>query len=295
MEKFILRIFRALMYRSKFADRISALESRTQLLEIWNFDLNLMKINYEKLLRLLQLHKVNEISLLRIGSKYDGGYVLANSFEDIKFVVSLGVGSNVESEIHFADLNKKVFLFDGTIKKLPRNHKNFQFDGVNVYGINPGPNSNVQWKSVNRILIDIFEDINSSNQEILSDTKADGLLMIDIEGSEYDVLLDLKREYLSRFQQVTIEFHNLHRELRENQDRLVRCLRKLSQSHMLIAAHGNNFGGCLSLDGQDYPDVLELSWLKKGIGTFAKVPNSLLGISSNPNNPRSRELQLEWR
>jgi hypothetical protein len=295
MEKFILRIFRALMYRSKFADRISALEMRAQLLEIWNFDLNLMKINYEKFLKRLQLHKVNEIPLLRIGSKYDGGYVLANSFEGIKFVVSLGVGSNVESEIYFADLNKKIFLFDGTIKKLPRKHENFQYERVNVYGINPGPNSSVQWKSFNKVLNDIFEDIKSAYQESVSNTKADAVLMIDIEGSEYDVLLDLKREYLSRFQQVTIEFHNLHRELRENQNRLERCLSKLNHSHMLIAAHGNNFGGYLSLDGQDYPDVLELSWLKKGIGTFAKVPNSLLGISSNPNNPRNRELQLEWR
>lgn len=295
MEKFVLRIFRALMYRSKFADRISALETRTQLLEIWNFDLNLMKINYEKVLKLLQLHKVNEIPLLRIGSKNDGGYVLANSFESIEFVVSLGVGSNVESEIYFADLNKKVYLFDGTIKKLPRKHENFRWESVNVYGKNPGPNSSVEWKSFNEVLIEVFEDINLPIRKKTLDSKADAVLMMDIEGSEYDVLLNLKSEYLSRFQQVSIEFHSVHRELRENQDRLERCLSKLNQSHILIAAHGNNFGGYVSLNGQDYPDVLELSWLKKGVGTFAKVPNSLLGNLSNPNNPRNRELQLEWR
>ena len=65
----------------------------------------------------------------RIGPKKDGGYILLDQVSNkTDYLYSFGVENNIDFEIDFYSRYrpKKIFLFDHTIKKLPKKTK-FKF------------------------------------------------------------------------------------------------------------------------------------------------------------------------
>jgi hypothetical protein len=290
--KFLLRIFKVLMFRSSFADRVRELELWQQIMVLWGLDINYMRKSWTKFLGNLQLMECNELPLVRMGSRADGGYLLANDFVNTRIVISLGVGKNVDAEMEFAKLGIKVLLFDGTISRLPRKHKNFEFYALNVYGNEADATDSFKSITIN----DLLEETLEGQKRFDPNDKHGGnaLIMIDIEGSEYEVLKSVKPSFMMCFQQITIEFHDIHRELLRHDKRIHYVLNKLRKTHHLVDIHGNNFGGFVTIGNQDFPDVLETTWINKNLGTFRKAQNSLSDSTSMPNNPRRRELKLEW-
>lgn len=291
MMKILLRVFQSLLFRSSYADRIRELELAFALSTLWDFDLQGMTIRYHRLLSKLQLYHCLDFVLTRVGSKYDGGYVLCSNFENVSSVLSLGIGGNSDLEIHFAKLGKRVTGYDGTIEQPPSRHPNFSFVKSNVYG-----NLSTQVSSDLSVHIDdvIADHFGLSLNSVDSDRISDAVLKIDVEGHEYGVILAMKEQHLKRFQQVAIEFHNIHSELRNNQDLLHECFDKLLETHVLISIHANNFGGCIKYGKAEYPDVIETTWMRRNCATFVKGKNSFAGESISPNNPRRPEITLEW-
>jgi hypothetical protein len=223
------------------------------------------------------------------GNKYDS--VLANDFDSNKKVISLGVGKNIDLELYFAKLGLVVFLCDGTISRLPVQHKNFYFINKNVYGEQTdggGVNSlesNPHTISINELFSEIKEKYIHSNEHIL---------LIDIEGSEYDVLEKIKLEYLLSCRQITIEFHGVFEKLKSSNSKLFEIVENLGKYFELVSVHGNNFGASLSEDNQDYADVIETTWLRKDIDVFKKGINKFNTELCNPNNPKDKDLNLNW-
>lgn len=291
MWKTLLRVFRSLLIRSSYADRIRELEIAFALSTLWEFDLRNMANRYQSLLSKLQLHQCLEFALTRVGSEYDGGYVLCSNFDNILSVLSLGIGGNSDFEMDFAKLGKNVALYDGTIKQLPSSHPNFSFVRSNVYGNVSSKVGSVRCMHIDEVINSHFGfSLNSCNSDYISDA----VLKMDIEGHEYEVILAMKESQLNLFQQIAIEFHNIHSELRNNQEMLHECFGKLQKTHELISIHANNFGGCIKYGSAEYPDVIETTWMRRNCATFAKIKNSFTSELSSPNNPRRPEIILEW-
>ena len=139
---------------------------------------------------------------------------------------------------------------------------------------------------------DIFSShLQSSAKEFF---KSEILFFIDIEGSEYDLIMNLERSNLEVCQQITIEFHDIFKQITQNNTVIFDALIKLRETHELISVHGNNYGASFQVNGMDYPDVLETTWLRKDLTTFVKGKNNFNPILNKPNNPLARELALEW-
>jgi hypothetical protein len=168
--------------------------------------------------------------------------------------------------------------------------KNFHFINKNVYGERTGGEANsLDFKlhtiSINELFSEIKEKYLHSNEY---------LLLIDIEGSEYDVLEKIKLEYLLSCRQLTVEFHGVFEKLKSSNSKLSEIVENLGKYFELVSVHGNNFGAFLSENNQDYADVIETTWLRKDIDVFKKGINKFNTELCNPNNPKDKDLNLNW-
>jgi hypothetical protein len=83
---------------------------------------------------------------------------------------------------------------------------------------------------------------------------------MDVEGAEYNWITSLTLSQLSKFKQIVIEFHGI------TDDSWgfyfydkIKCLEKLTHTHYLIHAHGNNY----SYTNDNIPNVIELTYINK--------------------------------
>ena len=203
-------------------------------------DLNLLKVyNFDK--------------KCRCGSNSDGGYVFAELDGEYDCYISAGI-SNEESFsrdfINKYNMNEdNCFGFDGTINNYPYQYtKKISFIKKNINSFNDENNSNLSF------FINKYNNI---------------FLKIDIEGGEYPWLLSLEESQLSKFKQIVIEFHGITEEgvhWGANYDDKIKCLEKLSKTHYIIHAHGNNCAPVFN----NIPDVIELTYVNKNY--FDSVP-----------------------
>ena len=200
-------------------------------------------------LELLQVY--NFYKKIRCGTNNDGGYVLAELDGEYDCYISAGI-SNEESfsrdfikKYNMCEYNS--FGFDGTIDRYPYEYtKNISFIKKNI-------NS--------------FNDDNNTNLSFLTNKYHNIFLKIDIEGGEYPWLLQIDETQLNKFKQIVIEFHGItNNSWNCNYNDKVKCLEKLSKTHYIVHAHGNNYGPVVN----DIPDVIELTYVNKNY--FNSVP-----------------------
>ncbi len=282
MIRVLNRLFLSLFFRSGYALRISKLEKDLNLIFILLEKKDIIN-KYKAFINLLQIQKPVNLELKNLGPENDGSYVLANEFNANQNVISLGVGKNIDLEVYLANLGLKVVLCDGTISKLPRQHKNFQFINKNVYG--DFPRSNSQAVSINELF---------SRLQKKSGYSTENILLVDIEGSEYDVLENIKPEYLLSCRQLTVEFHGIFEKLKSGDSELLEVTKKLLDFFVPVSAHGNNFGAFISENNQNYADVIETTWLRRDLDVFRKGENRFNTELCRPNNPKSNDLNLNW-
>jgi len=200
----------------------------------------------------LDLLKVyNFDNKLRLGTKHDGGYVLGELNGEYDCYISAGI-SNEESFsrdfLNRYNIEKKdSYGFDGTIHNYPyRYTQNIQFIKKNIGSINNN---------------------NHTNLSFLTDKYSNIFLKMDVEGGEYPWLLQIDEQQLNKFKQIVIEFHGISdNNWGSSYDEKVKCLEKLSHTHYIIHAHGNNFGSVVNR----IPDVIELTYINKNY--FASKP-----------------------
>jgi hypothetical protein len=100
------------------------------------------------------------------------------------------------------------------------------------------------------------------------------------EGAEYASLLNANQGILSQFRVIVIEIHDLHSVLTRSGSRLISSLSThLSIGHTPIHLHVNNAAKPLKIGQYLFPDVLELTYIRKDLvlskGDFALLPHNL--------------------
>jgi hypothetical protein len=136
-----------------------------------------------------------EHKLIRIGSKGDGGYLLPDDLKNISALFSPGVDQTSEFERHCLTFGMKIFMADKSVDKpnlnLDENQYSFIKKFVSCYSSND--------------FITMDGWVNSTNL----DKQSELMLQMDIEGSEYECIVNMSDSLMARFRIIVIEFHNL--------------------------------------------------------------------------------------
>ncbi len=191
--------------------------------------------------------------LKRYGSIADGGYVgPVNAINNSKFLISGGIETNNEFEIELANLGMTGIQIDNSIDSPPEDHKNLSFKRATLGG-------------KDGILIDdLLKSFDSTTQ---------GVLKLDIEGSEYETLSEV--ESFQRFTTIILELHNLHKIVDDNfWDIFKSILDKLAQNHSVVFLAPNNCCGFSIIGGVPIPNVVEVTWARNdliGGKKFSKI------------------------
>jgi hypothetical protein len=219
--------------------------------------------------------------LLRIGKNNDGGYLVeSNSIQNIKSLISFGIGKDWSFEMHLKKMkNIPIFAYDHTIEKdeeLPQ-FKSF---------FNPQRNNYFFRKKIGETLI---QSNNTNIEKIINDfnlyflgLKPPFFFKIDIEGSEYLILNDLVK-FSKSMSGIVIEFHDVH----INLSTILKFIREIDLD--LCHIHANNWGG---VDSHNVPKVLEI--------TFARNPTKIDDrpiiphILDQKNHPKKEEIIIQF-
>ena len=113
-----------------------------------------------------------QFNLIRIGDKNDGGYLVPDIINDIKYCFSGGVGHTNEFELQLEKYGIKSFLADYSVEE-PKNLNNFDFK------------KKFFWSYNNLATININSWIKSFGNEFELEKF---ILKLDIEKSEYEVI-----------------------------------------------------------------------------------------------------------
>jgi hypothetical protein len=216
--------------------------------------------------------------LIRVGGDGDGGYLLPDDIEGIDAVYSPGVAETATFESFFADRGVESYLIDASVTAPPIHNDRFHFQRI--------------WLAPETV-----EGLSISLQDWLDDHTPKSrslLLQIDIEGAEYESLLNTPTGHLDQFRIIVIELHELHSIATRMGGRLISALlTKLNETHYVVHTHVNNCCAPLSVQGVLVPDVVELTFLRKDrtevTGAFATVPHPL--DQANTANP---DWQMSW-
>lgn len=177
-------------------------------------------------------------SYLRIGSKNDGGYYVPRIvIENSKVLISGGIGDNNDFEFSLANSGMRGIQIDNSIEKAPKRHKNLEF--------------------IHATLGEKDFDLNK-----LINTHEDILLKLDIEGGEYQTLLQIKS--FNNITGMIIEFHHLTKlyDL-DFYRKLKKVLKKIMRDFLIVHSNPNNAGGCEILGNQLVPNVVEVIFMKR--------------------------------
>lgn len=197
--------------------------------------------------------------LIRIGSIRDGGYYVTHrAVLESSFLISGGISFNAEFErdFHSINLDAQIIMVDKSfsiIKNILRIPYWFIFKRSMLGYISTSIDSVVlAWCfGVMRKFIGKEYGVNDILRLVTKSGR--GYIKLDIEGSEYEILIDLIKNE-DHFNGVIIEFHDV--------DQHLECInRYLGNSNLeLVDIHVNEIGG---LGFGDLPKSIEVSLLRK--------------------------------
>ena len=191
------------------------------------------------------LHPVKtKYELIRIGSKGDGGYLIPNDLEGIKTCFSPGVSDNCSFELDLANnFGITSYMCDWSVNDSPILHDNLIFQKKYLGIINNNKYLRLEsW----------FDSLKPSK---------DSVLQMDIEGSEYNVILDTDNQILSNFRIIIIEFHDLDMLFNQIGFKTINSVfEKLLINFRVVHIHPNNCCSSYEYDGIEIPRVMELKF-----------------------------------
>lgn len=211
---------------------------------------------------------ITSSGLVRFGPIGDGGYLIPNDLEGVGCCFSPGVSSVTGFERDCADRGIKVYLADASIERLVENHPLFHFTKIFIGG---------------RTQHD-FITLEDWLQGVEASTRQDLILQMDIEGYEYEALIAVPRDVLTRFRIIVIEFHGLD----ALDGKKFRTLMKLTATHQCVHIHPNNCCDRTEIFNLQIPREMEFTFLRKDrvkkIGYATDFPHEL--DSDNVLGPR---------
>ena len=223
----------------------------------------------KKIINLLKVKNINH-RLSRIGSKYDGGYIVSeNVSKKTDILISFGAENNIDFEEHFLKKfkPKNIYLFDNCIDKIKSENKIKFFK------------KKISFKKTknSETISNILKKTNSKNIT----------LKMDIEFSEWKIFESISEKDLNSFDQILVEFHfflldlpfefnsltkyfkkytkqNIHT---INQEMLInmyyKVLKKILRHFYIFHLSPNNSLKIKKFNNVEYPQLLELSFVNK--------------------------------
>lgn len=215
--------------------------------------------------------------LIRIGGNADGGYLLPNDLDGVEYCFSPGVGAMVDFESHLTTLNIKSFLADHSVNSPPIAKPEFTFDKKFLGAIDSGTSFTLK----------------SWRDKYLAANIHDLLLEMDIEGSEYEVILSTPSDTLADFRIMVIEFHSLDKIFDPFAYGVLRtCFEKILRHFHVVHIHPNNCCGSVRRRGIEVPRIMEFTFCNKNRVRETKYREDFPHILDRDNTSRKRPLHL---
>ncbi len=215
----------------------------------WNYT-GRPKVGFQRLID--RLHpELTDTPLIRLGGPNDGGYLVPDDLAGVQALFSPGVADSSEFERACLERGMQVFMADASVSgpasglaDLPGVHFTPQFIGAH------GRPDRLAWD----------EWVTSAG--LPSD--ADLMAQIDIEGAEYELLLNASTTVLSRFRVLVIEFHEVELWAHPGMRQLVEAaLDRLLVTHRVVHAHPNNYLPVKRMRDVAVPPLIELTFHRK--------------------------------
>ena len=236
---------------------------------------------------LLRVYSFDTSKKFRLGVPNDGGYVIADmgaggaggvggvGGADGLYDCYISAGVNDEESFtrdflarysSSCSLNEtNCFAFDGTIQAYPTQYT----DKITFIKKNIGGRKT--------------DDAAETNLLFLLNKYSRVFLKMDIEGGEYPWLMRMTADDLRKIKQLVIEFHGITgvggTDWGCSFDMKWDCIKKLSETHYFVHAHGNNHSHVVL----GIPDVIELTCIEKsyfseGAPMLNRVPLPIPGL-----------------
>jgi hypothetical protein len=218
----------------------------------------------------LSTKRINGLDLVRIGGNNDGGYVMYRPNQS-SIALSLGVGPNVSWDKEMVSLGHKVYMFDPTIKRPPMKVPGARFHRIGVEGNNDSyPNLDL------RPLKNLRED--------LTEVSNSYVLKIDVEGAEWQAFANADPGELENYEQIAVEFHDLHKlKHPTNSGIMLRAIENILLTHDSVHIHANNYSKLIRFGQYWFPDVIEVSFVRKNNEFVATSAESVASDFDQPN------------
>jgi hypothetical protein len=213
--------------------------------------------------------------LIRVGSFKDGGYLIPKDCFECDFLISPGIDDKVTFELAFASKNIPCVLIDSSVTTLPIYHENFEFIQKFVGKIN----------NEKTIMLDTVIDNYDGNN---------GVLQMDIEGAEYEVILH--SEKFDHFKYICIELHNFYNVACMQEHSAARkALEKIFEKFTCCHIHLNNTDRLIQIGCWKIPNYLELTFIRNDLLQNFEVsinPVTLPHQYDSISEPRSPEIHV---
>lgn len=195
-----------------------------------------------------KLHPITtDKELIRIGAERDGGYLVPNDLDGIEACFSPGVGAKSKFEEDCLNYGMKTYLADASVESLPTENDQLHFTKKFIGA----------YDNDNYMTIDSW--VSSSN---ISD-KSDLLLQMDIEGFEYQALLNVTDRLLKRFRLIVLEVHHLDSLWSTDFFQIASAFfDKLLINHACVHIHPNNTNSIAKIDGIEIAPTIEMTFLR---------------------------------
>jgi hypothetical protein len=199
------------------------------------------------------LHPVHsKASLVRLGPKGDGGYLIPNCLDGIQACFSPGVNEVSGFEVDCANLGIPVYLADASVDSPAQQHKLFEFTKKYIGAFSEG----------DFISMDLWV------ASCLDTSSSDLMLQMDIEGFEYESILAMSESLLNRFRIIVVELHLLDQLWNYAFFALAsRAIRKLLLKHKCVHIHPNNVSQFSEQFGLSIPRVMEFTFVRNEMAT----------------------------
>jgi hypothetical protein len=227
----------------------------------------------EKVFEVLKRLRPYDIDLkkIRVGSAFDGGYILADILTPDQVVLSYGLGAEIAFDLEMAGRGHQIHMFDHTIGNLPAMHPHFRFHREGVAGSSePGTSCYTVEDHLERFAI-----------------QGDRLILkMDVEGWEWEVMSRIPEHVLARFEQIGIEVHDFGR-MREPEflDKVLASLENINRHFTLFHVHANNHNPMECVGGFALYNLLELSYIKTALVKRSPSRTFYPTALDNPNVP----------
>jgi hypothetical protein len=195
-----------------------------------------------------------ETELIRAGSSSDGGYLVPKGIV-INKLFSPGVSDSDSFEVSFAQTGVKCFLADFSVDNNPTPHPNIFFEKKFI-----GYNDERRFIGLEEWVLKYVKDDESGL-----------LLQMDIEGWEYNNLINVSGSFLNKFDIMCIEFHEFNQVLETRSFYFIKIIfDKILRYFDVVHIHPNNGCGSSQLYGYTIPSVVEITFVRKKLNRSKK-------------------------